>query len=194
LRRLRADPLEQEQESEGELGGFEQIVNDGTNGLPDAVQTAIQIGAIVLVIAIVLLLLALTMRRVRSQPEADTASEERESLWSRDLAMSQLRNLFKRGDQDALDRIDLRRTPPTVRDAYRALQALAAREGTPRLEAETPSAFGSRLARAWPEQAAAIMELTRRYERVRYGETPDDAERATALQAWSTIVAARNRD
>ena len=194
LERLRADPQPQEAQTQGEVGRLEEVVNNGADGLPAALQTAIEIGAVVLLIAIVLVGLALTLRRVRPLAEVDVADEERESLWSRDLAMTQLKGMFRRGHDDAIDRIDLRRPPASVRDAYRALQALAQRDGVPRREAETPAEFSRRLSFAWPGQAAAIGRLTRSYERVRYGGAPDDAELAAARDSWQAILQSRSSD
>ncbi|MCC6704413.1 MAG: DUF4129 domain-containing protein [Thermomicrobiales bacterium] len=193
LSRLRADPQPQEEQQQGELGPMQQIIDEGADGLPEALQTAIEIGAVVLIIAAVLVALALTMRRVRAQSDVDVADEERESLWSRELAMSQLKGIFRREHGDELDRIDLRQPPRSVREAYRALQALARRDGVPRREAETPAEFSRRLARAWPSEAAAITDLTRRYERVRYGAAPDEPELTAARQSWDVILSGRNR-
>jgi hypothetical protein len=191
LRRLRADPPEQQAQEVGGSNMLEEVVNEGSQGLPDAVQSAVQIGSVVLIIVAVLVALALTMRRVRKQADVDTADEERESLWSRDLALSQLKGMFRRDHGDELDRIDLKRPPRTVREAYRAMQALAQREGVARRPAETPAEFGRRLEQAWPGQAAAIGDLTRRYERVRYAGASDEPELDAARRAWSTILSAR---
>jgi hypothetical protein len=71
------------------------------------------------------------------------------------------------------------------------MQALAQREGVARRPAETPAEFGRRLEQAWPGQAAAIGDLTRRYERVRYAGASDEPELDAARRAWSTILSAR---
>jgi type II secretory pathway pseudopilin PulG len=163
LRQLRSDEPQQQQEQQGGSGELEQLVREGGDGLPDAVQTAAQIGAVVLVIAVVGVLLAISLRKYRRPPESDDSEEERESLWSRDLATAQLKGLFRRGDHaTGPDRIDLSQPPPTVRDAYRALQALAIRDGVPREASETPAEFAARLRRAWPSPANTSLRTTRR--------------------------------
>jgi hypothetical protein len=194
IRQLRAEPPEQQTQEAGGSGAIEQIVNEGSEGLPDIVQSAVQVGSVVLIIAIALVALALTMRRVRKQADVDTAEEERESLWSRELALSQLKDLFRRDHEDGLDRIDLNRPPGSVRETYRALQALAQRDGVGRRASETPAEFGRRLGVAWPGQATAIADLTRRYERVRYAGSPDEPEIEAARRAWSSILTARESD
>jgi hypothetical protein len=192
LQKLRSDNPQDQQEQGGVPGQMEQMVREGGEGLPDAVQTAIQIGAVVLVIAVVVLLLALSLRKYRRPAELDDSEEERESLWSRDLAAAQLRNLFRRGDHAAgPDRIDLTRPPATVRDAYRALQALASRDGIGRKESETPAEFSERLGSAWPALAREVNDLTARYERVRYGEAPDEPDLDGARRDWDVIWQAR---
>lgn len=194
LRHFRSDTQPQDEQQQGAFGPMQRIVEERGDGLPESLQTAIEIGAVVLIIAAVLVALALTMRRVRAQADVDAGDEERESLWSRELAMSQLKGIFRREHGEALDRIDLRQPPRSVREAYRALQALAHRDGVPRREAETPAEFNRRLALAWPGEAAAITDLTRRYERVRYGAAPDEPELPAARQSWDVILQARNTD
>ncbi len=192
LQKLRSDQPQEQQEQAGGAGQMEQLVREGGDGLPDGVQSAIQIGAVVLVIVVVALLLALSLRKFRRPPESDDSDEERESLWSRDLATAQLRNLFRRGEHaTGPDRLDLTQPPSTVRDAYRALQALAHRDGVPRKDSETPAEFAARLRMAWPSLAAEIGELTGRYERVRYGDAADAPDLAGAQRAWGAIWAAR---
>ena len=53
--------------------------------------------------------------------------------------------------------------------------------------AETPAEFSRRLGAAWPGDARDIADLTRRYERVRYGGESDEVDRGAAQQAWSVI-------
>ena len=169
-------------------GGLREIIQSNGDSMPDWVRITLIVVAIIIVVAIVVLILFTALRRFRPATVSDDGEEERESLWSRDLAAAQLRNLFRRNRHGAgVERIDLRATPPTVRDAYRALQALAARDGVPRKPFETPAEFARRLSRVWPAEAQEIADLTSRYERVRYAGGIDEADRADAQQSWGSI-------
>ena len=172
---------------------LDQIVKSNGDALPDWVRITLIVVAVVIVAVVVTLLLFSALRRFRPMAETSDGDEERESVWSRDLARSQLRNLFRRSHGDGgPERIDLNATPPTVRDAYRALQALAVRDGVPRKPAETPAEFSRRLGAAWPGDAHDIADLTRRYERVRYGGESDEIDRGAAQGAWRAIWGRRS--
>jgi hypothetical protein len=169
-------------------GPLREIIKSNGDSMPDWVRITLIVVAIIIVASVVVLVLFTALRRFRPVTVSDDGEEERESLWSRDQAAAQLRNLFRRNRHDAgIERIDLKATPPTVRDAYRSLQALAARDGVARKPFETPAEFARRLSRVWPAEAPEIADLTSRYERVRYAGGIDDVDRAAAQQSWGSI-------
>jgi len=127
------------------------------------------------------------MTRARQAPDEDgIIDEERESIFSADLAKQQLRDLFRRRRRAGRPpRLDLNRPPSSVREAMLYLQVLARRQETPRRPNETPADFTIRLANAWPGVGAELRALRDRYELVRYGDRDDDP--ALAAHAWETI-------
>ena len=143
----------------------------------------ILLGIALLVIAVIIY----RMTRTRdASPDEGTVDEERESIFSADLARQQLRQLFRRRPRPPRPpRLDLDRPPASTREAMLYLQVLARRQQTPRRPEETPADFAIRLANAWPGVGAALRTLQDRYERVRYGDQDDDP--ALAAQVWATI-------
>ncbi|MGN6674623.1 MAG: DUF4129 domain-containing protein [Thermomicrobiales bacterium] len=190
-----AQPQQQQQKPQqpAKPPDFSQFQHQAQSGLSPEVELVLRGIAVVAVAAACIFVLLSALRRYRTlRPDEDT-DEARESLWSRDLALAQLRQLFRRRQrrQAAGAAYDLTRDPASVREAYRALDALALHQGIGRAARESASAFAARLASAWPESAAAVADLTARYLRVRYGEQPDDADRAPVRAAWQRIRAAR---
>jgi Domain of unknown function (DUF4129) len=140
------------------------------------------------VIAAAIVLLFRVVNRRRQAENDPVGEEERSSVFSADLAREQLRNLFRRGQRGPrLRRLDLESAPGSVRDAWRYLQVLAARQETGRREAETPSDFAARLRAVWPGTAGSLNDLARRYERSRYGEIESERDRAAAQEDWADI-------
>jgi hypothetical protein len=142
------------------------------------------------VLGIALLIAAIIiyrMTRARTTDEDDgDIAEERESIFSADLAKQQLRDLFRRKPRaERPPRLDLDRPPSSVREAMLYLQVLATRQHAGRRLNETPADFTIRLTNAWPGVGAPLRMLRDRYELVRYGETEDD--RAIAVEAWESI-------
>jgi hypothetical protein len=127
------------------------------------------------------------MTRARASDEDDgEIAEERESIFSADLAKQQLRDLFRRKPRaERPRRLDLDQPPSSVREAMLYLQVLATRQHAGRRIHETPADFTIRLTNAWPGVGAPLRTLRDRYELVRYGETEDD--RALAVEAWQDI-------
>ncbi|HEX5505380.1 MAG TPA: DUF4129 domain-containing protein [Thermomicrobiales bacterium] len=162
-----------------------QLRNPVAANPPPELQIAL--GAIVAVVAAVILLAAL--QRYRGRRRDDDAEEERESLWSRDLLLDQLRNAFRRrrAARAAGGTIALTDSPASVREAFQYLSVLAQREGAGRRDAESASDFARRLDTLWPDAAEPVDDLTARYLRVRYGERPDAPERGPARAAWLRI-------
>ncbi|MGH2551438.1 MAG: hypothetical protein ACRDHN_18780, partial [Thermomicrobiales bacterium] len=134
IERFRPEPREQKaQESQG----FGEQVNrlregNGGDGFPHWLQITAEIVAVVVIVAIVAYIITRTLKKQRAVEDDGEVEEEHESLWSRDLALNQLKGLFRRGgNHEAVEQVDLRRTPESVREAYRSLLALAQRDGVP---------------------------------------------------------------
>ncbi|MCO5228142.1 MAG: DUF4129 domain-containing protein [Thermomicrobiales bacterium] len=148
-------------------------------------------GEIVRIVAIVGVLIigaAILFRIVanRNQDPDSETEEERESVFSGSLLRNQLRNLFKRKPGAERPRkLDLASDPASVREGMLYLQVLAQRFDIGRDIAETSHDFTSRLADQWPNLGEPLVELNRRYERARYGETEED--RAAVVSAWREI-------
>lgn len=189
IERYRREPEGQQQEApRGFRERIDQLQDSGNGGgFPHWLQLSAEILAVVLVIAVVALLIARTLRKQQAEEEEGEASETHESLWSRELAWNQLKGLFQRGRHDEPERIDLARTPASVREAYRSLLALAQRDGVPRRDDETPAEFAARLRLAWPGLANDVGSLTREYELARYGDVSERAADERARRYWSAI-------
>jgi len=134
-------------------------------------------------------------RRSSMEDEDGLVDEQRDSVFSADLARQQLRDLFRRRHRAVRPpRLDLDRPPASVRETMVYLETLAVRQGVGRRDNETPDDFTSRLRAAWPGIGAALIEFPHRYEHVRYGDEPDtsgtpDAE--AARRDWARIWEAR---
>lgn len=143
----------------------------------------IALGIALVIAAIIIYRLTRAPQRRDGEGEPD---EERQSVFSASLARQQLRDLFRRKPKAARPRrLNLDTPPSSVREGMLYLQVLAARQRTPREDAETPADFTSRLAAEWPAVAGALQVVRERYEQVRYGET--DADRAAVVDAWRQI-------
>ncbi|HVL23585.1 MAG TPA: DUF4129 domain-containing protein [Thermomicrobiales bacterium] len=142
------------------------------------------------VLSLVLLTVAIIiwrMTRARAGVDEDgVVAEERESIFSADLARQQLRDLFRRRPRaERPRRLDLDQPPDSAREAMLYLQVLATRQEAGRRLNETPADFTMRLTNAWPGVGAPLRVLRDRYELVRYGEMEDD--RAAVVAAWQDI-------
>jgi hypothetical protein len=197
IERFRPEPREQEaQESQGFGDQVSQLrEGNGGDGFPHWLQLTAEIAAVVLIVAIVAYIITRTLKKQRTVDEEGEIDEEHESLWSRDLALNQLKGLFRRGGHhETIEQLDLRRTPESVREAYRSLLALARRDGVHRREDETPAEFSARLGRAWPTLASEVAGLTREYELAKYGDVAEIAADDRARRHWATIWSSRQSE
>lgn len=171
---------------------FSQLAEATQRNMPPELTFALRGLSVAVVVAVLVLVLLSALRRYRTFWRDEEVDEQRESLWSRDLALAQLRRAFARQRAPRVDRaaIDLTRLPASVREAYRYLGVLAQRRGVERGLAESASDFSRRLADSWPEVGGPIDDLTARYLRVRYGEEPDEQDRVAARAAWETVRSA----
>jgi len=93
--------------------------------------------------------------------------------------------------QRLLDRFGLLRrwrTAASIRHIYRQMCTLAAENGYPRLESETPNEYLVSLAELWPENTDDTIIITEAYNHVHYGEIPETLEEIQRIQnAWNRL-------
>lgn len=169
---------EQQQRDQGEVP-YANLIRWGLLGLA--------------VLAVILLLFRFTRGRSGTTTE-EIGDEERSSVFSTDLAKSQLRDLLRRRHRGSrIPKLNLDAPPGSVREAWRYLQVLAVRQDAGRAERETPQDFAARLRAVWPGTATPLNDLTRRYERSRYGDLDSERDRDAATDDWTEIYR-RRRD
>jgi hypothetical protein len=174
---------------------FNQFADRAQHGASPAVLDALRIGLVAIVIIVCAIVLLRAIRRYRGIELDEEADEQRESLWSRDLARAQLRGLFSRKRAAyATPKLDFTKEPASVREAFQLLTALAEREEIGRLPTESATDFAARLEGTWPDAATSVVDLTERYLRVRYGEQPDAPDIPGARSAWRAIWQRRSRE
>lgn len=197
IERFRPNPPEQNQQNEQGIGDQVDRLRNGSNGdgFPHWLQLTAEIVAVIVIVAVVAYIITRTLKKQRTVENDDEIEEEHESLWSRELALNQLKGLFRRrGEHDTIEQIDLRRTPESVREAYRSLLALAQRDGVPRRDDETPAEFAVRLRGTWPMLANDVAGLTREYELARYGDVAEVLADDRARRHWSAIWSSRQTE
>jgi hypothetical protein len=150
--------------------------------------------ASVLVIAAIVLLFVLAVRRYRTVAEDDVA-ETHEGILTIDLLKAQLAELLRRRRRTAkgpAPYLALAGDDPAtrVRRTYQQLLAWAAANGHTRAPGMTPDDYRDLLAAAYPAQGADFAAITAAYTLARYSPSllPDaDADRA--MSAWQQILA-----
>jgi hypothetical protein len=76
----------------------------------------------------------------------------------------------------------------TIRRIYAHLANLAAKEGYPRAQDETPYDYLPTLKTAFPESRREVTQITESYVAVHYGELPERQEDlSTVRSAWQEI-------
>jgi hypothetical protein len=174
---------------------FNQFADRAQQGASPAVVDALRIGLVAVVVIICAIVLLRALRRYRGIEPEEEADEQRESLWSRELARAQLRSLFSRKQTaHASAKLDLTKEPASVREAFLLLTALADREEIGRMPTESATDFAVRLEGTWPDTATPVADLTERYLRVRYGEQADAPDIAAARSAWRSIWQRRSQE
>lgn len=160
------------------------------NSLPPWLIHTVEGVLIALAIAFLVWLALRSMRRFRQVAGDEAVEEIRESVWSREAAMDQLRGWLhglRRPGRAAAARFDLGGAPVTVRDAYRHLLVLAAGRGQARAPVESPTDYAGRLGGVWRDARDPLDDLTRRYLAARYGEQSSAADDALAREDWERI-------
>jgi hypothetical protein len=148
---------------------------------------------VALVVGGLLLVARLIRKLVERQAERDDL--ERESLFSGEEVVNDLRNsLRERWDQlrAMLSQVGDRRTRSieSIRKIYASMVDLATEVGYGRREAETPYEYRSTLYQAFVDGDEAIEAITEAYVRTHYGEVPDTRqEMAQIVRHWKDLQA-----
>lgn len=160
------------------------------------VRTAGVIGGALLIIV----LIALTLRRLRAGSHGQFG-EERESVWREVDLRRGLDGILRRGRQrlrgatEALRRSQLGQlfAAMTIRRIYAHLGALAEERGYPRALDETPYDYLPTLEKAFPECQEDLARITEAYVAVHYGELPERPEELEAVrEAWERLLTRLN--
>lgn len=141
-------------------------------------------------VLLLLLLVALSLRRLRAQA-GRRRDEGRESVWEGVHLRHGLRDLLRRGRHrldeaaNALGRFFAART---IRRIYAHVSALAAERGYPRAAYETPYEYLPALEHAFPDNREDVARVTEAYIAVHYGEVPERPEDLMVVRAaWQRI-------
>ncbi len=149
---------------------------------------------------VVALVAWLAVRRV-GLPVTQSEDETRESIFNRQLLWAQLLALLRgrrrRAPLTAPAPYLALAGPPDdartmVRRAYRVMLEWASSLSLPRAAGQTPHAYAQQLAGAVPQGQAAIIALTRLYQRARYSAEPpslEEAHQAAGAAAWLSTLA-----
>lgn len=153
--------------------------------------------ALVVVAAGVFIIFMLVLRQLKSRPEEES-DEVRESILTASLLQSQLADLWARlrsrfgpppeepdpflsleGESD---------TRRLIRAIYQRMLAFAQIRRAPRMQDETPSRYGVRLAGRPGFEGSLVQTITGAYDEARYGDEPPSEQTAeAAAKAWQEI-------
>jgi hypothetical protein len=166
---------------------------------PATLEAILRGALVLLLLGGIIALFALAWRKRRSEREGGVI-EERESVWSKQLLLDQLRALLGHKPSPATGPAFLVLDAPeeprqAIRLLYQRLLSLAQRLGHPRAPGVTPLAHQHRLEQVLPGQRGALATLTALYLRARYAEearTPAEVDEARqALAAIETEATPR---
>jgi hypothetical protein len=185
LRRQVRQPQEIGEFGEGLMQEWQQE-EEAITGAPEELLNVLRIIFAVALLAGILFLLIRSWRYRRVVP-AGGLLEEREYIWSKDLLMEQLRQLWSRGKQRALSPYLPLDQPDDSRQAVRLLyQRLLARlreAGWPRSPGTTPLAYAHHVSALLSTEHKALHALTAAYHIARYGDAPPTPEQVADAQA-----------
>lgn len=155
-------------------------------------QQILRIAFIVMMVAVVALILYYGFRR-RQRSRHAGIEEERELVWSKELLLQQIRDIFGRRRAPehspflALTGEDPRQA---IRRLYQRLLSRAGELGRARSPSLTPRAYARSLSDLLPSEDKALTTLTEAYLLARYSpDTPTSQHVADANQAWDRIQA-----
>jgi hypothetical protein len=149
------------------------------------------------VVLIILGGLFLVVRMIRKLNEAQARRQEieRESVWSGDDLVTDLRNSLQRGWNQIKAFVGQlggqhQRSAASIRKMYASMVDLAEEAGYVRRPAQTPYEHRPALHNAFPGAEEAVDAITEAYVRVHYGEVPDTQAGMDRLVAyWKQIEA-----
>jgi hypothetical protein len=184
----------------GTLLNLSPLASPATNPLLEAVEddqgstvaSILRVAVIVLVIAGGLWLVIRAVRTI-TQRQAGRSELERESLWSDQNLVADLKNSLLEGWNRIRALADpfrgrRHRSAATVRKIYASMVDLAAEAGYPRGKAVTPYEYRETLHQVFAGGELAADAITEAYVRVHYGEVPDtQAEMDQLRQHWQLI-------
>jgi hypothetical protein len=149
--------------------------------------TVRSVGVVVGVLAVVGLV-AFSLRR-RGLAGRGGSAEERDSVWAEGGFGASLAEIVKAGAAQAGDALAVLRRRAwahlaalDIRRAYVQMASLAARQGHPREEHQTPFEHLPALDRAFPGHGQDVRLITQAYVAIRYGEMPETAEQLTQVR------------
>ena len=169
--------------------GLDQVLADPTV-IPDTYRWI----ALALVVATLLLIFALAVRRLRTAPVV-LVDEVRESILTTDLLQEQLAGLWNRwfgrrpGQTDPFLSLNgEEESRRRIRTAYQQLLALTATLGQSRQPGATPTEYQATLPLPTAETAQQLSALTVAYHQARYAaDAPTAAQAANAQAAWEQV-------
>jgi hypothetical protein len=171
--------------------GFMLPVLRAFERLAPAIKALVLFGALMILIG--LILLSIHVRRLRTRRQLD---EENQDLSARDALKAFNRKLKERMDAAAKrlgDLADMRRRQRLlaafkIRRTYARMLDLSQRLGRPRPSAHTPQEFLPAAISVFDGQDRALGIITDAYERVRYGEFPEDPKEVEIIErAWHEV-------
>jgi hypothetical protein len=147
--------------------------------------------SILLIVVGGLFLVARAIRRLAEQ-RAEREEVERESLWSGEDFVNDLRNALLRGLEQLRNLGQFadrhRRSAESIRKIYASMVDLATEVGYPRQLAETPYEYRGTLHRAFAGGEGAVDAITEAYVRVHYGQVPDSEEEMDQIRRYWQLV------
>jgi len=151
---------------------------------------------VVILIALLVLIFIIAVRRFRLFGLTNTDDETRESIFSRDLLWKQLKNLFARPVSPTAPTLppflalDPASTDPrlAVRRAYQTFLAWAQARKQTRTPQQTPFRYAQSLSSALPQARDPITTITDAYVRARYGQAISVDEARQVERAVQQII------
>ncbi|MDR5682453.1 MAG: DUF4129 domain-containing protein [Armatimonadota bacterium] len=142
--------------------------------------------AFLVVFGLLLAVMALYVLRRRTAAHGEQ-TEERESVFSGELLLAELRSLFRRAPHPR-DPEAPSGAVGAVRRAYRAFLLHMATVGYPRDPASTPTEYLASVHTFLAGGQSAARSLTDLYQRARYGEIADQADARRALEWLAMLI------
>ena len=170
---------------------FEQDELIGDSDLiPEPVLQVMQWVVVAVFIGLAIWFAMRQLKRLQRKQSGQGESEVRESVFSSEALMSDLKGMLSGLRQSWMSRrsrFNLRREPDSVRDAYQHVIVHAGRQGVPRDERETPRQYAARISEYEPGVHDPVDDLTERYLRARYGDLTSDEDVRIAREDWLAI-------